>query len=104
VSRLVFPAKAPSEILTLTFPFLSRLAVGETISSATVSATVYSGTDASPSAILSGGTTISGSEVKQKVTGGVLGVTYLLTCSAVTSTGQNLALSGFLSIAPAASA
>jgi len=100
MSRQIIEGKSVSETVTLAFSFLSHLATGETISSASTTATVYSGTDASPSSLISGAASISGSTVSQKVTGGTLGVTYILVCSAVTSLGQTLQISGYLVIVP----
>lgn len=98
MSRVTFEGKLLGETATETFDFTSRLAPTETISTAIVTASVYSGTDASPSSIISGSTTISGQKVTQKITGGVLGVTYKLLCTITTSTSQTLQLSGFLVI------
>tara|TARA_R110000868_G_scaffold233900_1_gene487609 strand:+ start:76 stop:384 length:309 start_codon:yes stop_codon:yes gene_type:complete len=98
--RITFPAKLSGETLTLTFNFISRCAAAETISSASVVATVYSGTDTSPQSIVSGSPTISGQTVTQKITAGTEGVTYYLLCSATTSTSQVLQLGGYLTIAP----
>lgn len=100
MSRVTFDAKLLGETQSLVFDFISRLAVGETISTQAVTATTYSGTDASPSAIISGSATASGTQVTQKVTGGTLGVTYLLLCVITTSAGQTLELSGFLTVVP----
>jgi hypothetical protein len=100
MSRVTLEGKLASETVTETFDFLSRLAVGETLSTATVTASVYSGTDASPSAIVSGSATISGSKVTQKITAGTLGVVYKLMCTVTTSTSQLLVLAAFLVIVP----
>ena len=98
MSRVVFEGKLLGETVTETFDFTSRLGATETLSTAVVTASVYSGTDASPSAIISGSPTISGKKVTQKVTTGTLGVTYELLCTVSTSLGQTLQLSGFLVI------
>lgn len=98
--RMTTNGKLAGETLALAFNFGTRLAVGETISSASTTCTVYSGTDASPSSVISGSTTISGSQVTQKVTGGTLGVTYKLVCTANTSASQVLLLAAFLVIVP----
>ena len=98
--RLIFQGKPSSETRTETFDFASRLAAGETLSTAATSCAVYSGTDASPSAVISGSASIAGTAVAQKITGGTLGVTYLLTCSVTTSAGQTLKLSAYLTITP----
>lgn len=100
MSRVTLNCKVVNETRKETFDFTSRLAIGETISSATVTCTVYSGTDATPSSVISGVATISGTKVTQLVTAGVLGVIYLLTCAATTSAGQILELQAFLPIVP----
>lgn len=99
-SHVSLPAKQAAAVLPVVFDFTSQLAVAETISSATVTATVYSGTDASP-AILSGSPSVSGPRVSQTLTGGVVGVTYKLTCAATTSLSKVLVLAGFTTIIPA---
>ena len=101
MSRLSFGGKCANETRKETFDFISRLATGETISSASVTATTYSGTDAVPSGLISGAAAISGTKVTQSLTGGIEGVTYLLICSAVTSTGQTLKLPAYLVVTPA---
>ncbi len=100
--RVIFDAKRVAETVSLAFDFASRLSVGETISSQVVTATTYSGTDASPSSIISGSATASGTVVRQAVAAGVLGVTYLLLCQIVTSASQTLDLEGFLTVVPGA--
>lgn len=98
MSRVIFGGKLYGETKNFVFDFASLIALGESISSASVSATVYSGVDSSPSALISGSASISGTQVTQKVTGGVLGVTYNLVCTAITSAGQTLSLAGFCTI------
>lgn len=100
MSRVTFEGKLLSETVVETFDFTSRLTSAETISTAAVTSVVYSGTDASPSAIVSGAASISGKKVTQKVTGGLIGVTYLLKCTITTSLGQTLALSAYLVVVP----
>lgn len=99
--RQIFDGKYQGETVVLTFDFTSALAASETISSATVSAVTYSGTDASPSTIINGAAVISGQTVKQSVTGGVEGVMYNLTCSVETSAGQVVQIQGYLAVVPA---
>lgn len=77
------------------FDYVNLLASGETISSATWTATLSSGTDDSPNSIVSGSATISGSVVTQLIdltdTAQVINANaYLLTCAAETSLGQTL--------------
>lgn len=100
MSLVILKGKPLGETRNEVFDFISRLAVSETLSTASVTATVYSGTDASPSAIISGSASISGTKVTQKLTGGVLGVAYLIVCTVTTSAGQTLLLQGFLTITP----
>ena len=82
------------------FNFISLLAPTETLSTATVTATVYSGLDPSPSSLVSGSASIVGQQVQQKVTGGVLGVIYELLCTVTTSLGQTLELCGYMAVIP----
>lgn len=100
--RTIFDGKASGATVNEVFDFLSLLAVGETISTASVGSVVYRGSDASPSAIVSGSASISGSKVTQAITAGTLGVTYLLACTVTTSGSQTLLLEGFLTIVPGA--
>lgn len=85
-----FSVKRTAEFRRLAMNFVNYLEPGETISNATFSVVVLSGTDANPSAMLSGGSSIVGSVCKQLVVGGVDGVRYLLKCLINTSLGQRL--------------
>ncbi len=98
--RITLDAKQVSETVNEVFDFTSQIAVGETLSTAVVTATTYSGTDASPSAIVSGSASISGAQVTQAITAGTLGVVYLLTCTVTTSLSQTLTLNAFLPVIP----
>ena len=99
-SRITLAGKYLGETITEKFDFTSLLAAGETISTQTVTASVYSGTDASPSAIVSGSASASGAIVSQKITAGTLGVVYELLCTITTSAGQTLLLSAYLPVVP----
>lgn len=99
-NRVELPPKSVGETRTYQFDFESSLAFGETISSQVVTATVYSGEDATPSAIVDGAATASGSVVSQSITDGEEGVIYDLTCTVETSLSQTLQLSGYLAIVP----
>lgn len=103
-SHAILPAKTDNEVLFAKFPFQSQLAVNETISSATVTAAVYSGTDPSPGSIISGAATIISeyvaTTVQQKLTGGVEGVIYILTCIAISSLAQTLSMTAYLAVVP----
>lgn len=82
------------------FDFTSRLGVGETISTQTCTAAVYSGTDASPSSIINGAATKSGAVVTQSITAGTEGVIYKMTCTITTSLSQTLVQIGYLAVVP----
>jgi len=102
VSNVNFPAKFQGETKTLVFPFLADLPTGVTISSAVVTPLDSTGTDPTPTNIKSGTATVSGYEVRQKVTGGVVGIVYSLNCAATLSDGQILLQRGSLAVIPAA--
>lgn len=78
MNRITFPLKAVGETQPYVVDFSDLLQFGESISGASVSVTVLSGTDSNPSAILSGAATYTSSTVTQVITAGVAGVTYLL--------------------------
>jgi flagellar biosynthesis protein FliR len=101
-TRAHLDSKLAGETVVETFDFISRLGVSETISAQTVTASVYSGVDANPSALVSGSASASGTVVSQAITGGVTGVTYVLLCTITTSAGQTLQLSALLTILPIA--
>ncbi len=98
VSRVNLLSKAAGETQTYVFDFTSRLSIGETLLTAAVAATVWSGDDPLPSAIISGSASIAGPKVSQKVTAGVTGTVYDLVCTVTTSAGQTLQLAGYLAI------
>jgi hypothetical protein len=97
-TNVVFPSKNQLATVLCSFDFLSMLAASETLVSALVTVTIRTGSDPNPSAVLSGAASFAGKTVNQLVTGGVVGVIYVLTCSVVTSTGQDLVMNGELSI------
>lgn len=99
MNRIVLEPRHASETRKEVFDFLSRLATGETISTATASVLVYSGATAATAPTL-GSAAISGSQVSVLTSGGDSGVTYLLSVAAATSLGQTLHLVGFLVILP----
>ncbi len=85
-----FDAMRTTEKRTLSWDFKNDVPTGVTISSGTVTATVKSGTDASPSDIVSGAATVSGTKVLQLIdaTAAVEGVEYYLEWQATLSDGQ----------------
>jgi len=100
MSRQVLLPKYVGETRAVVWDFTSQLSAGETISTAPTTASVYSGTDATPSGIISGSPTINGALVSQLITAGLQGNIYELLCTATTSASQVLQLSGFLAVLP----
>lgn len=92
--------KKQGETVNRPFDFISRLGPNENLLSAVVFASVYSGTDLNPQAIIFGSASITGTIVNQGLTAGVLGVVYELLCKVTTSLGQTLEISAFWVIEP----
>ncbi len=80
IDPILLPGKYVNERVVVSCDFAKRLAagVGLAAGTATVTATVLTGADPSPSAILSGSPSISGTKVLQFVIAGLDGVTYKL--------------------------
>ncbi len=94
--RISFDPKPVAEKFDAKFDFSKFLAVGVTISTNSTVSSLYSGTDASPTALVSGSATVTGGEVAQLIIAGVAGNVYLLTCTITTSDTQTLILAGYL--------
>ena len=80
-----FSYKITTENEQFTFNFSTVMSTGETISLATSTVEVVSGTDASPTAILVGSPSINGQVVSQRISGGLDGVIYRIEVTATTS-------------------
>jgi hypothetical protein len=98
-----FSYKITTESEWFTFDFTSVLLTGETVTTATCVATVLTGTDASPSAIVSGTPVTVGSKVSQRIIGGLDQVTYRLAMTIVTSGGNTYVAVGDLPVTSVAS-
>ena len=83
-----FTYKLTTETELFSFDFSQVLSASETISTASCSVILMNGTDASPSLILSGSASISGSKANQQVTGGVSECTYRLVMTITTSSSN----------------
>jgi hypothetical protein len=94
----VLESKLVPEDVNISFDFLSRLKIGETVGTAACVMSVLSGIDANPAAMLSGLPSISGSIVSQKVIDGLPGVTYILSISIRTSLNNVYVTEGKLSV------
>lgn len=99
--REVFEELISGEVLYMTFAFDDRMVLGETITFAGCVASVHSGVDPAPAAVILGGATVEGQTIVVKVTSSLPGVTYGLTAGIETSTGQVLKKQAYLAIIPA---
>ena len=99
-NRIPLENKLVGETRAYTFDFTSKMTVGSTISTQSVAASVYSGVDASPSSIVTGSASASGTVVTQKITAGTSGVMYELLCTITTSDSLTLSLVGILAVVP----
>lgn len=100
MNLLIFDEKAVSEVIPLTVNFSDRLLFGEVVTGVTVTATVFTGTDPTPSAILSGAPTFTNTTVTQLITGGLPGVIYSLVFIAAGSATHAYIKVGRLSVMP----
>lgn len=96
----ILQGKNASENIVVNVPFADLLSVGETISSLTVTITVYSGADPTPSNVLYGVPTTDSTNLIAifTLTGGVVGVTYIVSVLVTGSTGSIVQKQGYLSI------
>ena len=102
MDNVIFSDKATTETIPLTVSFGDRLQYGETVNGASVTCVVISGTDATPSAVLSGVATYTANTITQNVTGGVAGVTYMIIFLATATNSHNYVKQGRLVVmAPA---
>lgn len=102
MSRVILQSKRAGETRVYSFDAVSQLQSGQTVSSAVVTAAVYSGVDATPSAIISGSATVAnGRVVSQKITAGLAGVLYTITCTLTLSDSTIIIMSGILAVLPA---
>lgn len=100
-ARILVPPKFVGETRTEYVDFAPFLVGGQTLVSGTAVCSVYSGTDSTPSAVISS-VSVSGFQALVKLTGGVEGVIYQILVSVVTANPVNtLQVSFYLSIVPA---
>lgn len=98
--RVILDPKKLSESPVYTADFISSMLPNETILTGVVVASVFSGTDPNPTAIISGIAGASGTRLSQRITGGVLGVIYELLYIITTSLGNTIEISAYLAIIP----
>lgn len=98
-SRLILPRKDLSEDLEALFGFQDQMPFGSSISGAVVAIAVVSGVDPNPLDILDGSPVLVNNYfIQQNLTGGVAGVTYLLTCTVAVSGSLELSRQAYLAI------
>lgn len=93
-----FTYKLTTENELFSFDFSQVLAASETLTTASCSVIVISGTDSNPSAILSGSAAITGPKASQRVTAGISEVTYRLIMTVTTSAGNTFTAVGDLPV------
>jgi hypothetical protein len=98
VITIVLPVKATNEVIPISVNFSDMLQFGEAITGASCTCTVFSGTDPSPSALVSGIATYTGSTVTQNITGGLAGNIYTLAFIVTASNSHNYVKVGQLSV------
>ncbi len=98
MSLVTTPAKTVAEKTLIGFDFASKLSIGEALTAASCAIEVWSGIDASPSSVLSGTPTVSGTKAYQTVVGGISGCLYKITCVGTTSAPNNPVLMTILAV------
>ena len=100
INQLTLSDKKTTTTEWFTFDFTNMLASGESLSSITsvVNTKISGGSDATPSAMLSGSASISGKTVLQLVTGGLNGRTYKMVVTVSTSASNTLVLTAYLPV------
>lgn len=83
-----FSEKKVSESVVLGFDMVRVLGIGEEIVSAAFSVAVLRGVDADPQAMKSGAAMIAGSQIKQRIAGGIAGCYYTIEVAATTNAGN----------------
>lgn len=93
----LFPVKEPAEAVTVTFDFSDETAA---VSSPTINVTLLNAAvaDASPNAMKSGTSSVSGATVLQRFGGGLAPNDYLLTCQATAANGDTLVRDAMLPV------
>lgn len=90
--------KASTESRVIIADLASAMNPGDTLVSATVTCVVWSGTDASPSSMISAAASTTTTKVTQKVIGGVNGNIYLLTFTGTTAAGATVKGTMYLAV------
>lgn len=100
VGRIVIPPGKLGDDFDIPFDFISGLDPGVVLVSATVTCSLYSGTDPNPAALIDGPASVSGTIAFQAVKPTILGNVYDLSCAGVTSTGETVILDAYYAVVP----
>lgn len=96
---IMLPSKDPSEGIVVSFLFGRELLSAETLESCVVVATVETGYDPNPQAVVYSLSDLSGAPtVRQEIRGGADGTTYRLKATATLSSGRKLVRVGLLPV------
>jgi hypothetical protein len=98
VITVILPVKDISEVLPITVNFSDMLQFGETINGANCVASLFSGTDSNPGAIIVGAATYTATTITQIITGGLSGNTYTLAFLVTGNNSHNYVKVGQLSV------
>ena len=86
-----FSVKIPTDTETFSFTVANDgLSTGVTITGSSWAIVVYHGTEVTPTLITVGVPVVTGLIISQKLTGGTLGITYMIECTYTTSDGQTI--------------
>lgn len=98
-SRVILPRKIISEDLEALFGFQDQMPFGSSIIGVMMNVAVYSGEDPNPLDILDGVPTLVNTYfIQQNLTGGLAGVTYLITCVVAVSGSLELSRQAYLAV------
>lgn len=100
MNTFILPIKDTAESITCNIPFSDLLGNGEIIISATVTITVFSGSDPTPSNVLLGAPTTDPTNtiLVFTLTGGLAGVTYVVSALVTGSTSNVVEKVGYLTV------
>lgn len=99
-NRVELPPKRQAEVISPPFDFSSKCQTGDVLTAPVVSVSVWSGVDATPSAVYGGSAPITGLVVNPVLQAGVVGVLYLVTVKVTASLSGTLELDGILFVQP----
>lgn len=98
MSFITLPAKLSTTTVPVQCDFSGQLISGEALTAATVTASVFVGVDATPSNIISGSASVSQNTVTQTITGGTVGVIYLLSFNGTTNLSNLIIINAYLAV------